>query len=55
MKTFRRPSRVDQATIRAVRVTFARTGFPPALAIATDGDADRFGIADGDGTFIQLN
>jgi phosphomannomutase len=38
-----------------VRVTFARTGFPPALAIATDGDAGRFGIADGDGTFIQLN
>ena len=26
-----------------------------ALAIATDGDADRFGIVDGDGTFIQPN
>jgi len=26
-----------------------------ALAIATDGDADRFGILDGDGTFIQPN
>jgi phosphomannomutase len=25
------------------------------LAIATDGDADRFGIVDGDGTFIQPN
>jgi phosphoglucomutase len=26
-----------------------------ALAIATDGDADRFGIVDGDGTFLQPN
>jgi len=26
-----------------------------ALAIATDGDADRFGIVDGDGTFMQPN
>ncbi len=26
-----------------------------ALGIATDGDADRFGILDGDGTFIQPN
>ena len=26
-----------------------------ALAIATDGDADRFGIVDGDGAFIQPN
>ena len=26
-----------------------------ALVIATDGDADRFGIVDGDGTFIQPN
>ncbi len=26
-----------------------------SLAIATDGDADRFGIVDGDGTFIQPN
>ncbi len=26
-----------------------------AIAIATDGDADRFGIVDGDGTFIQPN
>ena len=26
-----------------------------ALGIATDGDADRFGIVDGDGTFIQPN
>ena len=26
-----------------------------ALGIATDGDADRFGIVDGDGTFIQAN
>ncbi len=26
-----------------------------ALAMATDGDADRFGIVDGDGTFIQPN
>ena len=26
-----------------------------ALAIATDGDADRFGVVDGDGTFIQPN
>ena len=26
-----------------------------ALAIATDGDADRFGIVDGNGTFIQPN
>jgi len=26
-----------------------------ALAIATDGDADRFGIVDGDGSFIQPN
>jgi len=26
-----------------------------ALAIATDGDADRFGMVDGDGTFMQPN
>jgi phosphomannomutase len=26
-----------------------------ALGIATDGDADRFGVVDGDGTFIQPN
>jgi alpha-D-glucose phosphate-specific phosphoglucomutase len=26
-----------------------------ALAIATDGDADRFGVVDGDGTFVQPN
>jgi alpha-D-glucose phosphate-specific phosphoglucomutase len=26
-----------------------------AMVIATDGDADRFGIVDGDGTFIQAN
>ncbi len=26
-----------------------------AIGIATDGDADRFGIVDGDGTFIQPN
>ncbi len=26
-----------------------------SLAIATDGDADRFGVVDGDGTFIQPN
>jgi phosphomannomutase len=26
-----------------------------SLIVATDGDADRFGIADGDGTFIQPN
>ncbi len=26
-----------------------------ALAIATDGDADRFGVVDGDGTFMQPN
>src|SRR5208283_1813376 len=26
-----------------------------SLVIATDGDADRFGIVDGDGTFIQPN
>jgi phosphomannomutase len=26
-----------------------------ALVIATDGDADRFGIVDGDGTFVQPN
>ncbi|MGC1463226.1 MAG: phosphoglucomutase/phosphomannomutase family protein [Terracidiphilus sp.] len=26
-----------------------------AIAVATDGDADRFGIVDGDGTFIQPN
>ena len=26
-----------------------------ALCIATDGDADRFGIVDGDGTFVQPN
>jgi len=26
-----------------------------ALGIATDGDADRFGILDADGTFIQPN
>jgi len=26
-----------------------------ALVVATDGDADRFGIVDGDGTFIQPN
>jgi len=26
-----------------------------AMAIATDGDADRFGVVDGDGTFIQPN
>jgi len=29
--------------------------FGAALAIATDGDADRFGIVDKDGTFIQPN
>jgi phosphomannomutase len=29
--------------------------FGAALGIATDGDADRFGIVDGDGTFIQPN
>jgi alpha-D-glucose phosphate-specific phosphoglucomutase len=29
--------------------------FGAALGMATDGDADRFGIVDGDGTFIQPN
>lgn len=29
--------------------------FGAALGIATDGDADRFGIVDGDGTFLQPN
>lgn len=29
--------------------------FGAALAVATDGDADRFGVVDGDGAFIQPN
>jgi len=35
------------------RSTMKQTG--ASLCIATDGDADRFGIMDGDGTFLQPN
>jgi len=39
--------------LSAARARMKETG--AALGMATDGDADRFGIVDGDGTFIQPN
>ena len=43
----------DGELLDAARAKMKEIG--AALAIATDGDADRFGIVDGDGTFIQPN
>lgn len=43
----------DDHLLGAAKDKMKETG--AALAIATDGDADRFGIVDSDGTFIQPN
>jgi len=43
----------DGELLNACREKMKETG--AAIGIATDGDADRFGIVDGDGTFIQPN
>jgi phosphoglucomutase len=43
----------DDHLLGAAKDKMKETG--AALAIATDGDADRFGIVDADGTFIQPN
>lgn len=43
----------DDHLLGACKAKMKETG--AALGIATDGDADRFGIVDGDGTFIQPN
>jgi alpha-D-glucose phosphate-specific phosphoglucomutase len=43
----------DDHLLGDAREKMKQTG--AALAIATDGDADRFGIVDGDGTFMQPN
>jgi phosphoglucomutase len=43
----------DDHLLDAAKQKMRETG--AALAIATDGDADRFGVVDGDGTFIQPN
>jgi phosphoglucomutase len=39
--------------LQALSATVVREG--AALGVATDGDADRFGIIDADGTFVQPN
>lgn len=43
----------DDHLLRAAKAKMKEFG--ASLAIATDGDADRFGIVDADGTFIQPN
>ena len=43
----------DGELLNACKQKMKETG--AAIGIATDGDADRFGIVDGDGTFIQPN
>jgi phosphoglucomutase len=43
----------DGDLLNDLRASMKSTG--ARLGIATDGDADRFGIVDGDGTFIQPN
>lgn len=43
----------DDHLLEAARQKMREMG--AAIGIATDGDADRFGIVDGDGTFIQPN
>jgi phosphoglucomutase len=43
----------DDHLLADAKAKMKQTG--ASLAIATDGDADRFGIVDGDGTFIQPN
>ncbi|MFZ3341779.1 MAG: phosphoglucomutase/phosphomannomutase family protein [Terriglobales bacterium] len=43
----------DDHLLEGLRCKMRETG--AAIGIATDGDADRFGIVDGDGTFIQPN
>ena len=43
----------DDHLLEDLRHTMREAG--AAIGIATDGDADRFGIVDGDGTFIQPN
>ncbi len=43
----------DDHLLGACKEKMKETG--AAIGIATDGDADRFGIVDGDGTFIQPN
>jgi alpha-D-glucose phosphate-specific phosphoglucomutase len=43
----------DDHLLEALRQKMREIG--AAIGIATDGDADRFGIVDGDGTFLQPN
>jgi phosphoglucomutase len=43
----------DDHLLGACKEKMKETG--AAIGIATDGDADRFGVVDGDGTFIQPN
>jgi phosphoglucomutase len=43
----------DDHLLEDLRVKMRATG--AQIGIATDGDADRFGIVDGDGTFLQPN
>jgi phosphoglucomutase len=43
----------DDHLLEELRVKMRETG--AQIGIATDGDADRFGIVDGDGTFVQPN
>lgn len=43
----------SDALLGAAKAKMKETG--ATLGIATDGDADRFGVVDGDGTFIQPN
>ena len=43
----------DDHLLEDARAAMRQSG--ASLVIATDGDADRFGIVDGDGTFIQPN
>ncbi len=43
----------DDHLLEDLRREMSETG--AAIGIATDGDADRFGIVDGDGTFLQPN
>jgi len=43
----------DDHLLEDLRIKMRETG--AQIGIATDGDADRFGIVDGDGTFLQPN
>ena len=47
------PPETDDHLLEDLRVKMRETG--AAVGIATDGDADRFGIVDEDGTFVQPN